>query len=295
MQDLTYKALIIAINAGKIIMKHYGRKDFQAKDDNSPLTLADMESNSYITKELERISSYKVCSEECVLPFSERRNLEYFWLIDPLDGTKDFLAGNGNFTINIALIRHNRPILGIVYAPSLYEAYIGELGKGSFSYNIARFRDMVDSNCHEIEWLKKHKIALSKENIQAIYGENLEFLDADINSAILDSKGLIICDSIFHSTEKTKEFIESIEARGRTTHILKRGSSLKICALASQIADMYPRMNGTSEWDTAASEIILQETGGYIYDMQTKTKGLEYNTESMRNNYFVAYSKSYLA
>ncbi len=321
LENLVYEALCIAIEAGKIIMKFHGDTTHIQKADKSPLTQADLESNAYITQHLQAISTYKVCSEEAVLEYNERKDLEYFWLIDPLDGTKDFISGNGNFTINIALLHKNEVALGVVYAPCLYEAYIGLKGFGSFSYNIYDFKNFACMNLEKksrIEWLKTHKILLAKEYVKKIYGDNLEFLsgvDSHIKQEIrknideyiesshasksaesfekIDSislanqKRLIACDSIHHSTKATEEFLQRYN-----TLVLKRGSSLKICALASGIADIYPRMNGTSEWDTAASEIILLESGGITLDLQTK-KPLCYNKENIRNNHFVAFAKSH--
>lgn len=301
LKDLAFKALYIAINAGKIIMNFYGEKSHLKKEDKSPLTQADIESNAYITEQLQSISTYKVCSEEAILEYGERKDLEYFWLIDPLDGTKDFLVGNGNFTVNIALVNKNKIILGIVYAPCLYEAYIGFQGFGSFGYNILDFKTfMQDFNTYEVqlEWLKSNKIPLNKTNVKKIYGAKLEYLDnidKDIKSHILENlsthknkqKRLIACDSLFHSTKETQDFLKKYNAI-----ILQRGSSLKICALASGIADIYPRMNGTSEWDTAASDIILQESGGIIIDLQTK-QPLHYNKENIQNNHFIAFTSMY--
>ena len=112
MQALLYKVALIALEAGEVVLRYYGLEDFDLKQDSSPLTKADLESNDLITQKLQEIAPYKVCSEEAVLEYAQRKDLEYFWLIDPLDGTKDFLAQNGGFTINIALICKNRPILG---------------------------------------------------------------------------------------------------------------------------------------------------------------------------------------
>ncbi len=304
-EDILYKILQIAITAGKIIMSFHGNTNYMQKADKSPLTQADLESNAYITAQLQAISPYKVCSEEAILPYNERKDLDYFWLIDPLDGTKDFLAGNGNFTINIALLWHSEVVLGVVYAPYLYEAYIGLRGFGGFSYNIADFKTFVHTHKETITqstWLKDNKILLCKDNAKRIYGESLEYLnnvDLSLKAHILanlattqheDSykEQLIACDSLFHSTAVTQEFLQRYNAL-----VLQRGSSLKICSLASGIAHIYPRMNGTSEWDTAASDIILQESGGIMLDICTK-KPLVYNKESMRNNHFIAFADTHI-
>ena len=132
MKNLLLQVALITIEAGKIALRYYGKEEFSLKEDSSPITQADLESNAYITQALQKISSYAVCSEEAVLEYAKRKDLEYYWLIDPLDGTKDFLAKNGGFTINIALIHKNRPILGVVFAPAFGSLYMALEGFGSF-------------------------------------------------------------------------------------------------------------------------------------------------------------------
>ncbi|RDU67014.1 3'(2'),5'-bisphosphate nucleotidase CysQ [Helicobacter didelphidarum] len=298
-KNMLYEVLSIAINAGRIIMRLYGQSDFSTKDDNSPLTQADLESHTFIIRELSKHYPYKICSEEATLTHNERKDLEYYWLIDPLDGTKDFLAQNGNFTINIALIHRNIPILGVIYAPALHEAYMALKGFGSYGYNITDLKEAIRCEKLDTIWLDSHKIPLRRKNLIHIYGENLHLfqnMDSKIHEIILKNYNnmfasekqksiLIACDSMFHSTKETRDFIESLQA---TT--LKRGSSLKLCALASGLADLYPRFNGTSEWDTAAGHIILHETGGDIINIETK-KSLSYNKANFRNSHFIALSK----
>ncbi len=296
---LLYDSLMIAIESGNIIMSFYNNNDFCIKSDNSPITKADIESNLYITKRLQEISDYKVCSEEAVLDYNERCDLEYYWLIDPLDGTKDFLAKNGNFTINIALIYKNNPILGIVYAPCLHEMYFALKDFGAFSYNISILESIIKDKNITTEWLDINKIALNECNMTKIYGEKLESLkliDKHIHDCLVnnlqtttsDNIKIIACDSIFHSSNETKEFINKYNLL-----TLRRGSSLKVCSVASSLANIYPRLNGTSEWDTAASDIILRETGGIIIDINTK-KPMIYNKENIKNNHFIAFSKNQL-
>ena len=265
MQDLLYKSVLIALNAGKITLKYHGKVGFDLKDDASPITQADLESNAYITQKLQEISSFLVCSEEAVLPYEMRKDLEYYWLIDPLDGTKDFLAQNGGFTINIALICKNAPILGVVYAPFFRELYFALKGFGSYA---------VDG-----ELLKKQEIsAVSIDFIK----QNQIRLNGDRK---LKSEKLLACDSMFHSTQETQDFLKKYDL-----DIIKKGSSMKVCTLAKGEADIYPRFNGTSEWDMAACDIILQEAGGVILDMESK-KPLLYNKENVRNNHFIAFAK----
>lgn len=266
-QDLLFKVALVALEAGKIALKYYGKTEFSLKSDSSPITQADLQSNAYITQALQNLSSFKICSEEAVLEYAKRKNLEYYWLIDPLDGTKDFLAQNGGWTINIALIYANRPILGVVYAPCFDELYLGLEGFGSYTFNPQELKKAVESRRIDEAFLQSHKLRLSGDRI-------------------LKDKELVACDSNFHSTKETQEFLQKYNLK-----VQKYGSSLKVCALAKGEADLYPRFNGTSEWDMAACDIVLKEAGGVIIDRVTK-KPLLYNKESFRNNHFIAFSKN---
>lgn len=269
MQILLYQSAIIAIKAGELVLRYYSLEDFELKSDSSPVTKADLESNALITQELLANSHYKVCSEEAILDYEERKNLEYYWLIDPLDGTKDFLAKNGGFTINIALIHKNRPILGVVFAPAFSSLYMALEDFGSFKVQIESQKDSTQGIyfLSTLQDLKEKKVRLNGQRL-------------------VQESSLIACDSMFHSTQQTQEFFQKYNLK-----VQKYGSSLKVCALAEGKADIYPRFNGTSEWDIAACDIILQETGGTILDCKSK-KPLEYNKPSVRNSYFIAFAKS---
>lgn len=267
MQHLLYQCALIALQAGKVAMRYYGTKDFELKSDSSPITQADLESNALLMRELKAHSPYQVCSEEAVLDFKERENLEYYWLIDPLDGTKDFLAQNGGWTINIALIHQKRPILGVVYAPAFHQLFIALKDFGSFGYESTMLQDALNSKGIDAQWLESRKRKLNGDRI-------------------VQDSGIIACDSMFHSTKETQEFLQKYDLK-----VQKYGSSLKVCALAEGRADIYPRFNGTSEWDTAASDIILEESGGVMLDCLTKNP-LEYNKPSVRNHHFIAFAKA---
>lgn len=292
---MLYEITLIAIGAGKIIMEYYGNVEYECKNDDSPLTQADLESNAYIIHQItNRYPLYKICSEESVLEYKQRAELEYYFLIDPLDGTKDFLSQNGNFAINIALIYRDIPVLGVIYAPALYEVYIAANCFGAYGYNIAKLKDKVKNNNVDIAFLRDFKIPLCVENIQRIFGDQLRFLEVveyKIKYNIikckleLSNKKIIACDSISNSTSQTQEYIKSINAI-----TFKRGASLKFCMVACGLADLYPRFNGTSEWDSAAGDVILREAGGVIIDLDSK-KPLSYNKENLRNNYFIAYGR----
>ena len=279
LQDRLYQAIITAIGAGKIALKIYEEykaksklenyevfdRAYALKADNSPITMADIESNNHITQRLSTMDDYEICSEEGVLDYAIRRDLEAYWLVDPLDGTKDFLAGIGEWTINIALVKGNQVSLGVVCAPCVGRLYFAEAGCGSFSMDLSPLRGDEPSQ----EYIEQNSIRL--------YG--------GARKAKHEAR-LLACDSRFHSAEKTEAFIEKY---GLDT--LRLGSSLKICALASGQADIYPRFNGTKEWDTAASDIILRESGGLVIDYESK-QPLLYNKENLENNHFIAFGSA---
>lgn len=237
-----HKIIDISKKAGKLILDIYNTEDLeiQSKSDESPLTKADLASNTLLINELAKVSNFPIVSEELTVEYKRRSKWDKFWLIDPLDGTKDFIAKNGQFTINIALIENARPILGIVHIPLNCTTYYGELGKGSFKdgkkiFNNSRRKDLISS------------------------------------------------DSNFHSTQEVKDFFK----KHNISKIQKYGAAIKICKLAEGKIDVYPRLNGTKEWDTAASHIIANEAGCKLIDISTR-KELIYNKPCMKNNHFIA-------
>ncbi len=234
----------IAKRAGSAILKIYQSNDFQiaTKEDKekSPLTRADLESNAIIIKDLNALSDYPIVTEESDVEYKVRKKWKKFWLVDPLDGTRDFIAKGGGFTVNIALIINDKPVLGVVYAPAVKLTYWAEKGRGAF------------------------------KNGKKIFNSSKR-------------KNLIGADSIFHSTKETLEFFK----RYHIKTIRKYGSALKLCRLAEGKIDVYPRFNGTKEWDTAAGHIIANEAGCNLIDVSSGQE-LTYNKENIKNNYFVA-------
>ena len=232
----------IAQEASHKIMEIYNAADcsIEYKSDQSPITQADLVSNQYIIEQIQKISDLPIISEEKNVEYETRKKWNSFWLIDPLDGTKDFIAKDGQFTVNIALVENHHPILGVVSIPAQNTIYWGIKNKGAFKNNTP--------------------IQCNRSRTQ-----------------------LIGSDSNFHSTEATLNFY-------KTNHIsdIKRyGSSLKFCKIAEGEIDVYARLNGTMEWDTAAAHIILNEAGGKIMDIKTQEE-LVYNKENLLNNYFIA-------
>jgi len=237
----------IALKAGYDIMKIY-KKDFsiEYKDDNSPLTQADLKANEIICNSLEKLyPNIPIISEENKqIEYEIRRNWQYYWCIDPIDGTKEFIKKNDEFTVNIALVHKNTPVLGVVYAPALNEIYYAKQNEGAY--------------------------------------KNGEKLPLKVNNT--PKEKLLVVASKSHLSLETQEFINSLDSR--VIEQVSKGSSLKLCMVAEGIADMYPRLAPTMEWDTAAADAIVRESGKMSYQF-TCDKPIVYNKKNLLNPWFV--------
>jgi len=243
----------IAKEAGAAIMKIYEQPfEVEHKSDDSPLTLADRESNKIILDGLKKYySEIPYISEETKLtPFEERKNWEYFWLIDPLDGTKEFIKKNGEFTVNIALIHNGVPELGVVYLPAKDILYYAIKGKGSFK---------VEQNSKPVK--------ISARQLK-------------------DNKELIIMGSRSHSNQELQDYVDQKRKEYESVEFIPAGSSLKFTLIAEGKADIYPRLGPTMEWDTAAAHAVVLESGKKVYKYGM-TEQLEYNKENLLNPWFI--------
>jgi len=246
-----HTALKAAHEASAAILKiyHSGIWEEELKEDKSPLTLADKKAHQVIMESLKSTGIPILSEEGKSIPFETRKNWEYFWLVDPLDGTKEFLKRNGEFTVNIALVYNNKPIWGVVVAPALNKTwYADENGKV--------FLEMENG---EKEELKPRSLPLD-----------------------LKAKGVKVVASRSHIDDKTEAFLKNLNE----PEIVSMGSSLKFMMIAEQKADVYPRFAPTSEWDTAASHAILN-TLGYKVLKEEKESELEYNKENILNPGFL--------
>lgn len=245
--------LILAIQAAeegcREILKVYSSGDFkeEAKGDQSPLTLADRNAHHKIASILEATGLPILSEEGKGVPYSERKSWSYFWMVDPLDGTKEFIKRNGEFTVNIALIHSGVPILGVVAVPVTHEIYYATAGGGAYVR-----KDGVD---HKLD--KRPKVNLQQE-------------------------GLRVVASRSHMNDETRDFINSL----RNPDLVSAGSSLKFMLLANGQADVYPRYAPTMEWDTAAAHAIVKETGFDVIRYGTNDP-LLYNKENLLNPYFL--------
>ena len=248
LKDIELEQIVsIAQEAGDAIMKIY-KKDFtiEYKDDKSPLTEADLRANYLICSTLEKLyPNIPIMSEENKQTGCEvRKNWEYYWCIDPIDGTKEFIKKNDEFTVNIALMHKDTPVLGVVYAPAIDEMYKAKKGEGAYKNDQ---KLPLQTNEHPEE--KLHVVA-----------------------------------SKSHLSEDTQEFIDNLDTK--EIEQVSKGSSLKLCMVATGEADIYPRLAPTMEWDTAAADAIVRESGKMTYSSETNHPMI-YNKENLLNPWFV--------
>lgn len=261
MEKLLKIAVLAAWKAGKEIMKVYESDfSFQSKDDKSPLTDADLKSHAAIKDALES-TGYPILSEEGkIIDFEVRKKWEIFWLIDPLDGTKEFIKRNGEFTVNIALIKSGKPVLGVIYVPVTQKMYYGYEGIGSFCFEA---KDDLSENVDDV--IKSaQKIPIS-DDLRSTY---------------------TIVSSRTHTSPETEVFINKKEEKYGNISLVNAGSSLKLCLVAEGKADIYPRLAPTMEWDTAAGHAIVTCAGGRVYNFETNEE-LTYNKQNLLNPFFV--------
>ena len=265
MSTLNYTELadllfITVEKAGKIILEYYDGSEMnvQLKRDDSPVTDADLASNEIITKALSKTDIPILSEESKMQDFHIRKNWKRYWLIDPLDGTKEFINKNGEFTINIALIEDNIPTLGVVSIPLKNKIYIG--GK-SLGYSKL-------FNGYQVKVLKMSQ----KESFDDL----------------MKSKPLRVVTSRSHQNSKMASFL----AKSSSIDLLRMGSSLKFMSIVDQEADIYPRFSPCMEWDTAASDAILRSVGRSILALDKHnlpTGRIEYNKEDLYQPPFVAF------
>ena len=253
-EKLLAPLLDIARAAGQQIMRVYTTEfTVEMKEDKSPVTDADYAAHQVIVADLRRITpDLPVLSEESAdIPFAERRRWDSYWLVDPLDGTKEFINKNGDFTVNIALIQNGVPVVGVVYVPVTGMSYYGSVGVGAFK------RDQ-DGQASSIKV-----------------------------RTLVEGRPVKVVASRSHRGELLDGYLAKLGPH----ETVSRGSSLKFCLVAEGIADVYPRLGPTSEWDTGAGHAVLLAAGGQVIGMDGKP--LPYNSkESLLNPHFIAYADS---
>lgn len=253
-----------AVIAGKAIMDVYENDDFgvEMKDDNSPLTKADKKAHNIIVQALKNTNIPVLSEESEDKDWEKRRHWKTFWLVDPLDGTKEFIKRNGDFTVNIALIENGLSVAGIIYVPVTRELFFGHREHAAYKIKVDDCqKDLYDC-----------------------------LLDTEpIRVDTLVKKQVVIVGSRSHMNTETSDFIASMSEKYEV-EMLSRGSSLKICMIAEGKAQLYPRFAPTMEWDTAAGHAIAVSAGAEIINWETQ-KELEYNKQNLRNPWFMVRPK----
>ena len=259
-----------AVKAGAAIMEIYARRDeygVSYKSDHTPITEADCAAHKVIRESLGPTRIPILSEEGREMGYEERRNWEMFWLVDPLDGTLEFIKGNNEFTVNIALMENNRAIASVVYVPYFEKIYLAERGRGA--------------------WVKRGV----KPSLSSAMG--FEQIESDMQPLPLvgeSNRPLRVAVSRSHQTPETACHVEAMRAIHPDLELIEQGSSYKFCLLAEGGVDYYPRTTHTYEWDTAAGELILHEAGGRTCSLP-EGEELKYNKENLQNPWFECRAK----
>jgi 3'(2'), 5'-bisphosphate nucleotidase len=254
-EELTNDVIELAVQAGHRIMEIYDTDfDVEHKSDNTPLTAADMAAHNTIVAGLTKLTpDLPILSEESAsIPFAERSQWQRYWLVDPLDGTREFVKRNGEFTVNIALINNHESVLGVIYTPVTGVTYYAARGAGAFKKTLDTATNNTSTDSSAIHTRRK------------------------------TPESTIIAGSRSHRGDSLEAFLQRLDEY----EIISMGSSLKSCLVAEGAADIYPRLGPTSEWDTAAAQCVVEEAGGCI--IKTDGEKLRYNTkDSLLNPHFL--------
>lgn len=254
-------AINAALKAGKKILEIYQSDNFeiQVKSDNSPLTKADIASNQIIELFLKDTGIPILSEEGKDVPFENRQHWDTLWIVDPIDGTKEFIKRNGEFTVNIALVKNQVPILGVIYAPALNILYFSLESLGAFKIKIDTHEqvtvDQLLENCQ--------RLPINKVN-----------------------QTYTIVASRSHLSTETEDFIKTMKSKHGAINLISIGSSLKLCMVAEGLAHCYPRLAPTMEWDTAAGHAICKAAGFNVVNWNTKSE-MTYNRKQLRNDWFL--------
>jgi len=252
--------IIAALEAGKVILDIYKSDDFEVelKGDNSPLTKADIASHNVIMSYLSKTDIPVLSEEGKSIPYANRKDWNQLWIVDPIDGTKEFIKRNGEFTVNIALIENQKTVIGVIYVPALGDLY--------FSTNeIGAYKISVNHEDYDVDFILRDgkKLPLERED-----------------------KTFTVVASRSHMSKETEVYVSEMREKHGVVNLISKGSSLKLCMVAEGQADCYPRFAPTMEWDTAAGQAICEHAGFEVIDWSTKERML-YNREELLNAWFL--------
>jgi 3'(2'), 5'-bisphosphate nucleotidase len=269
------RSIQASIAAGNAINEIYHSEEFgvEYKSDKSPLTLADQKSHEIIMRGLREFDIPILSEEGKDTPYTQRKDWERFWVVDPLDGTKEFIKRNGEFTVNIALIENSRPVLGTIFVPDRNTLYFAGQDFGAYKLQDGAFNQMLAAPADSREAVR--------DFLDQIIGQSIKLPVIDPQRAVLTIVG-----SRSHKTAELEAYVEEKRKAFGDVEFISAGSSLKICLVAEGRADVYPRLGPTMEWDTAAGQAIAEYAGASVYQYDT-SKPLIYNKEDLHNPWFI--------
>jgi 3'(2'), 5'-bisphosphate nucleotidase len=273
-----------AIEAGNAILQVYRSADFKVeqKADKSPLTLADRNAHDVIMQHLSNFDIPVLSEEGKHTPYDERKIWGTFWLVDPLDGTKEFIKKNGEFTVNIAMISKNKPVAGVVLVPDKNILYFASSEIGSYRVDVSQIGDWLNSKLGD----RSRFANLSDREISETLSELIR-RSTNLPVNYSTNQPFTIAGSRSHATPELEAFVEEKRKEYGEVEFISAGSSLKLCLVAEGRADIYPRTGPTMEWDTAAGQAVVENAGGKVLQYETE-QPLLYNKENLLNPWFVA-------
>ncbi|MGB0178691.1 MAG: 3'(2'),5'-bisphosphate nucleotidase CysQ [Flavobacteriales bacterium] len=259
MNDWINVALKASLEAGQAIMDIYESDDVgvEYKEDASPLTRADRAAHHVILRHLEPTGIPVLSEEGKHMPFEDRSQWDELWIVDPVDGTKEFIKRNGEFTVNIALVRHGRVAGGVVLAPVLGHAYVGVVGEGAWRLDVSADVDV------DAAWNTRVSLPMNA-----------------------GKRAFTVVASRSHMSPETEAYVEEAKSIHGEVNLISKGSSLKLCMVAEGTADAYPRFAPTMEWDTAAGQAVCEAAGCDVIDQNTGAP-MRYNREDLLNAWFL--------
>ncbi|MCF8110966.1 MAG: 3'(2'),5'-bisphosphate nucleotidase CysQ [Desulfobacteraceae bacterium] len=259
-------ALKAALDAGAAALEVYEQDfDVEEKSDHTPLTLADRRAHEIISSYLADTRIPVLSEEGRDIAYEERKAWQKLWIVDPLDGTKEFVKKNGEFTINIALVEGGQPVLGVVFVPVKDRLYFAGKDKGAFLSGGAKIGGLENAS-----------------------GEELVLASVRLPVADQQARPYTIMGSRSHLTPEVEEFVEKKRREIGEVDFISAGSSLKFCLVAEGRADVYPRLGPTMEWDTAAGQAIVEQAGGAVLEYES-LQPLKYNKENLVNPWFIVF------
>ena len=275
-----------AIEAGNAILQVYRSSDFKVeqKADKSPLTLADRNAHEIIMQHLSKFDIPILSEEGKNIPYDERKGWDTFWLVDPLDGTKEFIKKNGEFTVNIAKISKHKPVAGVVLVPDKNILYFASREIGSYRVDMSQIGDWLNSKLGDRSRSANLPDSATDEIVSELIGHSAKL---PMNQS--PNQPFTIAGSRSHSTPELEAIVEEKRKQYGEVEFISAGSSLKLCLVAEGRADIYPRTGPTMEWDTAAGQAIVENAGGKVLQYETE-QPLLYNKENLLNPWFVALS-----